>query len=92
MVARFDFLFIWDEDIGADAFDANRRAQRGERFPRAGQGCKSASRRYIELVQEHALDISQPAVAAGPISWPVTRRVAGSVLHRRALARGPMGP
>ncbi len=50
-----------------------------------GQGFDAS--RYVQIVQEHGLDISQPAVGAGPVSWPVTRRIPGSVLHRCARTR-----
>ena len=36
---------------------------------------------YLDVVREARLEISQPAVGEGPISWPITSRVAGSRLH-----------
>ncbi len=40
-------------------------------------------KRYVQIVTQHGLEISQPAVV-GPVSWPITRRLPGSVLHRRS--------
>jgi len=37
---------------------------------------------YVHLLREHDLHITQPAIQAGPVSWPITRRVPGAVLHR----------
>ena len=37
---------------------------------------------YLDVVREAQLEISQPAVALGPTSWPITARIAGSRLHR----------
>ena len=40
----------------------------------------------LQLARSHGLDIFQPAVRAGPVSWPITRRQPGQLLHRRAPA------
>ena len=91
VVSRYELLFVWDEDIGVSGFDANRRVRMLRccvalsllvQVVRSLQAGVSL-RRFVQLVLEHGLDISQPAVGDGPVSWPITRRAPGSVMHRR---------
>lgn len=45
------------------------------------------STRYSEIMNQHALHITQPAISTGPVSWPITRLLPGAVLHRCSSAR-----
>ncbi|KAK6786234.1 hypothetical protein RDI58_014759 [Solanum bulbocastanum] len=51
VVAAYDYIFVWDEDLGVENFNAEKYAL----FP----GCLSW---YIRLVKRHGLDISQPGL------------------------------
>lgn len=46
---------------------------------------------FAQLVQSNAVTIAQPAIGHGPVSWPITRRVPGSVLRRCVLQPGTWG-
>jgi hypothetical protein len=79
---------LWDEDIGVADFDPNRCVSwlKSEWHHAAAVTGRrtSCAHRYMQIVQLHGLDISQPAISSGPVSWPITRRMPGSVLHRWA--------
>ena len=49
--------------------------------PTTHDGCAPS---FVELVRNNSLAIAQPAIEHGPVSWPITRRIPGSVVHRRA--------
>ena len=51
-----------------------RPTTREEAYPRS----------FVELVRDNSLAIAQPAIERGPVSWPITRRIPGSVIHRHA--------
>ncbi|CAK8530114.1 unnamed protein product [Lathyrus sativus] len=64
IVADYNYIFLWDEDLLVDNFDPNR---------------------YIDIVKEEGLEISQPALDPGKseIYHPLTARIQGSKVHRR---------
>lgn len=56
-------------------------------------GRRSSTRRLLAIAREENLQIFQPAVDAGPVSWPITRKVEGLKLHRTSRdARCRKGP
>ncbi|CAL5183040.1 unnamed protein product [Lathyrus oleraceus] len=64
IVADYNYIFLWDEDLLVDNFDPKR---------------------YIDIVKEEGLEISQPALDPGKseIYHPLTARIQGSKAHRR---------
>ncbi|KAJ1385716.1 hypothetical protein SESBI_41459 [Sesbania bispinosa] len=64
IVADYNYIFLWDEDLLVDNFDPKR---------------------YLSIVKEEGLEISQPALDPGKseIHHPLTVRKAGSIVHRR---------
>ena len=42
--------------------------------------------RLVDVVRAHDLQISQPSVV-GPVSWPITRRVPGSEVHKHSALK-----
>lgn len=70
IVAPYDYIFLWDEDIGTEGFSPDK---------------------LLQVAREEKLQIFQPAVDAGPVSWPITRKVDGLKLHRRAAGWGSGG-
>ncbi|KAL7113684.1 hypothetical protein ACP275_04G075600 [Erythranthe tilingii] len=71
VVAQYDYIFLWDEDLGVENFHAGR---------------------YLSIVKEEGLQISQPAIDAGKseVHYKLTEREISSKVHRRAInLRGP---
>ncbi|OIV96250.1 hypothetical protein TanjilG_14927 [Lupinus angustifolius] len=64
IVAVYNYIFLWDEDLLVDNFDPKR---------------------YLSIVKEEGLEISQPALDPGKseVHHPVTVRQTGSKVHRR---------
>ncbi|XP_042979636.1 uncharacterized protein LOC122309920 isoform X3 [Carya illinoinensis] len=64
IVAEYDYLFLWDEDLGVENFDPKR---------------------YLSIVQEEDLEISQPALdpVKSELHHPITVRRRKSRVHRR---------
>ncbi|XP_041012359.1 uncharacterized protein LOC121255879 isoform X2 [Juglans microcarpa x Juglans regia] len=64
IVAEYDYLFLWDEDLGVENFDPKR---------------------YLSIVQEEGLEISQPALdpVKSELHHPITVRRHKSRVHRR---------
>ncbi|CAJ2649267.1 unnamed protein product [Trifolium pratense] len=64
IVADYNYIFLWDEDLLVDNFDPQR---------------------YLSIVKEEGLEISQPALDPGKseIHHPLTVRIARSKVHRR---------
>ncbi|OIV95721.1 hypothetical protein TanjilG_01515 [Lupinus angustifolius] len=64
IVAGYNYIFLWDEDLLVDNFDAKR---------------------YLSIVKEEGLEISQPALDPGKseVHHPLTVRQKGSKVHRR---------
>ncbi|KAM4126136.1 hypothetical protein ACB094_01G365800 [Castanea mollissima] len=64
IVAEYDYIFLWDEDLGVENFDPIR---------------------YISIVQEEQLEISQPALDPykSELHHPITVRKKRSRVHRR---------
>ncbi|RWR74556.1 hypothetical protein CKAN_00289100 [Cinnamomum micranthum f. kanehirae] len=63
VVTEYEYIFLWDEDLGVEHFDP---------------------RRYISIVKEEGLEISQPAL--GPHSethHQITERVNNTKVHRK---------
>ena len=48
-------------------------------------------RSFVELVRDYSLAIAQPAIEHGPVSWPITRRIPGSLVHRHACVLSVFG-
>ncbi|OIT32128.1 PREDICTED: uncharacterized protein LOC109207764 [Nicotiana attenuata] len=71
IVAEYAYIFLWDEDLGVENFNAGR---------------------YLLIVKEEGLQISQPAIDAdvSEIHHQLTAREKGSRVHRRAInIKGP---
>ncbi|XP_044460681.1 uncharacterized protein LOC123192264 isoform X1 [Mangifera indica] len=64
IVAEYDYIFLWDEDIGIENFNP---------------------RRYISIVKEEGLEISQPALdpVKSEVHHQITARRRNSKAHRR---------
>ncbi|XP_061376003.1 uncharacterized protein LOC133318076 [Gastrolobium bilobum] len=64
IVAEYNYIFLWDEDLLVDNFDPKR---------------------YLSIVKEEGLEISQPALdpVKSEVHHPLTVRKAGSKVHRR---------
>ncbi|KAL5555138.1 hypothetical protein UlMin_037374 [Ulmus minor] len=64
IVAEYNYIFLWDEDLGVEKFDAKR---------------------YLSIVKEEGLEISQPALdpAKSAVYHGITARQRGSKVHRR---------
>ncbi|CAI8591596.1 unnamed protein product [Vicia faba] len=64
IVADYNYIFLWDEDLLVDNFDPKR---------------------YISIVKEEGLEISQPALdpSKSEIYHQLTARIEGSKVHRR---------
>ncbi|KAF6170037.1 hypothetical protein GIB67_042842 [Kingdonia uniflora] len=64
IVAEYDYIFLWDEDLGVENFHAGR---------------------YISVVKEEGLHISQPALDAtkSDVHHQITARGRRSRVHRR---------
>ncbi|XP_027333263.1 uncharacterized protein LOC113848079 isoform X1 [Abrus precatorius] len=64
IVAEYNYIFLWDEDLLVDNFHPKR---------------------YLSIVKEEGLEISQPALdpSKSEIHHPLTVRKAGSKVHRR---------
>ncbi|CAM6114291.1 unnamed protein product [Calypogeia fissa] len=64
VVAPFDYIFIWDDDLGVEHFNAAK---------------------YIEIVNTHGLEISQPALGLeSDAHWEITKRRLDGDVHKRA--------
>ncbi|KAL8527625.1 hypothetical protein ACS0TY_005470 [Phlomoides rotata] len=64
IVAEYDYIFLWDEDLGLDNFHP---------------------RRYVSIIEEEGLEISQPALdpAKSHVHHRITVRHPRSRVHRR---------
>ncbi|XP_020221891.1 uncharacterized protein LOC109804472 isoform X1 [Cajanus cajan] len=64
IVAEYNYIFLWDEDLLVDNFDPKR---------------------YLSIVKEEGLEISQPALdpTKSEVHHPLTVHKAGSKVHRR---------
>ncbi|KAI3770434.1 hypothetical protein L6452_01567 [Arctium lappa] len=66
IVAEYDYIFLWDEDLDIEHFDP---------------------RRYVSIIKEEELDISQPALdpRKSEIHHQITVRRRNSKVHRRYI-------
>ncbi|XP_020538855.2 uncharacterized protein LOC105644796 isoform X2 [Jatropha curcas] len=64
IVSEYDYIFLWDEDIGVDYLNP---------------------RRYISIIKEEGLEISQPALDpnVSEVHHLMTARLQGTTVHRR---------
>ncbi|KAK6121235.1 hypothetical protein DH2020_045009 [Rehmannia glutinosa] len=64
IVAEYEYIFLWDEDLGVENFHPGR---------------------YISIVKEEGLEISQPALdrSKSEVHHPITVRRRRSRVHRR---------
>ncbi|KAK7302388.1 hypothetical protein RJT34_13276 [Clitoria ternatea] len=64
IIAEYNYIFLWDEDLLVDNFDPKR---------------------YLSIVNEEGLEISQPALdpTKSEVHHPLTVHRAGSKVHRR---------
>ncbi|XP_075485181.1 uncharacterized protein LOC142524907 [Primulina tabacum] len=68
VVAAYDYIFIWDEDLGVEHFNAEK---------------------YIELVEKHGLEISQPGLEPNNgLTWQMTKRRGDGEVHKDAEESG----
>lgn len=94
IVAPYDYVFIWDEDLGLENFDAEECVfllisierflnLRANPSPENVNVCLSLFCRYIRLIKKHGLEISQPAVESKKkITWEITKRKAKGEVHK----------
>ncbi|CAH9097488.1 unnamed protein product [Cuscuta epithymum] len=62
VVAAYDYIFVWDEDLGVEHFNPVK---------------------YIQLVREHGLEISQPGLEPNHgLTWQMTKRRGDSEVHK----------
>ncbi|KAG8387660.1 hypothetical protein BUALT_Bualt02G0044500 [Buddleja alternifolia] len=62
LVAAYDYIFIWDEDLGVEHFNPEM---------------------YMQLVQKHGLDISQPGLEPNNgLTWQMTKRRGDKEVHK----------
>ncbi|XP_073226035.1 uncharacterized protein [Cicer arietinum] len=62
IVAAYEYIFIWDEDLGLDNFNGDE---------------------YINLVQKHGLEVSQPGLGANSgFTWKMTKRRDDTEVHK----------
>ncbi|KAI5389097.1 uncharacterized protein LOC127103271 isoform X1 [Lathyrus oleraceus] len=62
IVSAYEFIFIWDEDLGLEHFNGDR---------------------YIELVEKHGLEISQPGLGANSgFTWEMTKKKDDGEVHK----------
>eukprot|EP00249_Psilotum_nudum_P017253 c26235_g1_i2 orf=373-1473(+) len=62
VVAPYDYIFIWDEDLDVEHFNAKA---------------------YLELVEKHGLEISQPGLEPNRgLTWQMTKRLGNSEVHK----------
>ncbi|CAJ2678462.1 uncharacterized protein LOC123915712 [Trifolium pratense] len=68
IVATYDYIFLWDEDLGVEHFNPSR---------------------YVEIVREEGLEISQPALDPNSteIHHRITVRARTKKVHRRVYER-----
>ncbi|GAU48872.1 hypothetical protein TSUD_86060, partial [Trifolium subterraneum] len=68
IVAIYDYIFLWDEDLGVEHFNPSR---------------------YVEIVREEGLEISQPALDPNSteIHHRITVRARTKKVHRRVYER-----
>ncbi|XP_051144714.1 uncharacterized protein LOC127260813 isoform X3 [Andrographis paniculata] len=64
IIANYDYIFLWDEDLGVENFHPQR---------------------YLSIVKEEGLEISQPALnpSKSAVYHPITVRREHSRVHRR---------
>lgn len=69
IVAEYDYVFLWDEDLGVDDFHPQR---------------------YLEIVQEEGLEISQPALdpKKSDLHHQITTQSQKTKVHRRIYKPG----
>ncbi|CAL5398930.1 unnamed protein product [Camellia sinensis] len=69
IVAEYDYIFLWDEDLDVHDFDPGR---------------------YLSIVKEEGLEISQPALGPGKVRvhHQITVRLMNSKVHRRFYKNG----
>ncbi|XP_057463610.1 uncharacterized protein LOC130753501 isoform X2 [Actinidia eriantha] len=69
IVAEYDYIFLWDEDLGVEDFKPER---------------------YLEIVKDERLEISQPALDPGKseVHHQITARGRRSKVHRRFYKSG----
>ncbi|XP_024379262.1 uncharacterized protein [Physcomitrium patens] len=62
VVAQYEYIFIWDEDLDLTHFNA---------------------RRYLELVEKHGLEVSQPSLdSSRGTTWAMTRHRGDIEVHK----------
>lgn len=128
VVAPYDYVFLWDEDIGVEGFSPERRASARSSAEHVSSllhavptqdlvfsfsppcfveqdengsvpwrliEVPASCPRLMAIAREENLQIFQPAVDAGGVSWPITRKVDGLKLHRTSrdakCRKGPDG-
>ncbi|MQL79794.1 hypothetical protein Taro_012227 [Colocasia esculenta] len=78
IVAEYSYIFIWDEDLGVENFDPRRISH---------DICHTnLIIRYLQIIQEEELEISQPALNTAnrrSVHYDFTARQEGSKVHRR---------
>lgn len=94
IVDCYEYIFIWDEDLGLEHFDAEKWESilfvDMVTFLCHCMPCDKMVHlsfyRYIELVKKHGLEISQPGVQSErKILWQLTKKRNNSVVHKSII-------
>jgi len=89
IVAPYDYIFVWDEDLGVDNFNAEKSV-----LPISSYDFWAIygnfiililllNSRYIDLVKKYRLEISQPGLEPNSaLTWRMTKRRNDSEVHK----------
>lgn len=91
IVAPYDYIFIWDEDLGVKNFDPEEWVDQlislciinmfKQSYSPKSMAC--VTDRYIKLVKKHDLDISQPGLSPDSgMTWQMTRKREETEVHK----------
>lgn len=93
IVAPYDYIFIWDEDLGVENFNPEEWVKSGYFLPQLFYESWDETvcwghllhDRYIKLVRKHGLDISQPGLSPDSgMTWQMTRMREDTEVHKYA--------
>jgi hypothetical protein len=95
-VAPYEYVFVWDEDLGVDNFNAEAYVHVIHMPPMLSPSSKYLSVvmddevqvvhgcRYLDIVRKHGLEISQPGLDATNVApmYDVTAKKNSSEMHK----------
>ncbi|GMN33219.1 hypothetical protein TIFTF001_004037 [Ficus carica] len=91
IVVEYDYIFLWDEDLGVENFDPKRGSRLLWKSDISGKNDEIVEnplellQEYLSIVQDEGLEISQPALdtVKSVVYHPITARRKRSRVHRR---------